>query len=248
MNLPYGGFNADFVVYRGTDALMEFFVKDLDRKPIASQGKSYRVSIVAYDTYELMATVPGRVEDAYRGLIQVNLKRTDTAGWPSGFYRYFVTIVNEDGTENPLYVDQNRSAVGYLEVRADHLPRPAPSYTVVSSDFIPTSATCGLSQAYPGSTNYSYFQRTVTIALYMSNFSGEIVVQGSLDDTPEQDSNNWFNLDMERVNQDSPEVLDFSNFTGIATYNNQGNYQWLRVSYCKDVSNTGTLDKTIIKV
>lgn len=248
MNLPYGGFNADFVVYRGTDALLEFFVKDLDRKPVASQGKTYRISIVAFDTYELIATVPGRVEDAHRGLIQANLKRMDTASWPSGFYRYFVTIVNEDGTENPLYVDQNRGAVGYIEIRTDHMPRPAPSYTVVAADYIPTSSTCGLSQAYPGSTNYSYFQRTVTIAFYLSNFSGELSVQGSLDDTPEQDSNNWFDLDLMPANGGSPSILDFSNYSGIATYNVDGNYQWVRVSFCKGISNTGTLDKTIIKV
>ena len=37
VNMPYGGFNADFVIYKGTDAVLEFFVRNLDRKPIPTK-------------------------------------------------------------------------------------------------------------------------------------------------------------------------------------------------------------------
>ena len=247
MNMPYGGFDADFKIYKGTDGILEFYIKNLDRKPIPSQGKEYRINIIAYETNELVYTGLAEVVDPYKGLVVLSLSPTDTISWQAGIYRYTVTIINEDGTENPLYVKKKKNAVGYLEFDDTNLPVPAPTRTILASDFIPVSGatTCQIAESFPGSSNYSFYNNLITIAFYLTNYDGTVKVQASLDLTPQQISANWFDLD---IVGDGTNEATFVATSGIEVYSVTGNYNWLRIQYCPDVANTGTLDQVLIKV
>ena len=71
MNSGYG--KADFVVYKGTDSYLEFYVKDIDRKPINLLGKSLSISIINFYTNELMLVRNLEIVNAQRGQCKVKL-------------------------------------------------------------------------------------------------------------------------------------------------------------------------------
>lgn len=250
--MPYNSFNSDFVLYKATDSNLEFLVKDLDRKPIASQGKAYKIAIIRFDTGELAVRLDGQVVDAYRGLVVFEISPELTATWDDGYYRYAVTMVNEDGREFPLFVDQDHSAVGFLELRSNNIPKPAPTITILPTDYIKLYVNDQLtptneffqSEAYPGPGNYSAYTRNVSIAIYATNFIGTARLEATLDENPDQIDANWFRVDLDGTDAD----LSYDNFSGIDVFSIQGNYTWFRVSYKPSLSNTGTFDKVLIKV
>ncbi len=251
-NMPYNSFSSDFVLYRATDTNLEFLVKDLDRKPIASQGKQYRIAIIRFDTNELVYRGYGQVVEPYRGLVVFEISPEVTAIWEDGFFRYSVTMVNEDGREFPLFVDQDHSAIGFLELRSNNIPKPAPIITVMPSDFIrlyvnnqqiPTTEYFQ-SQSVPGTGAYSDYKRNVSIAVYATNFIGTFRIEATLDEVPEQDDANWFRIDLDGTDSD----IVYDNFSGIDVYSIEGNYTWFRVIYKPTLSNTGSFDKVLIKI
>lgn len=251
-NMPYNSFNSDFVLYKATDSNLEFLVKDLDRKPIASQGKAYKIAIIRFDTSELAYRGDGHVVDPYRGLVVFEIAPEITADWDDGYYRYAVTMVNEDGREFPLFVDQDHSAVGFLELRSNNIPKPAPTITVLPEDYIklytsdqqnPTTEYYQ-SESYPGPGTYSAYKRNVSIAIYATNFIGTARIEATLDEDPDQSDANWFRVDLDGTDTD----LSYDNFSGIDVYSIQGNYTWFRVIYKPSLSNSGSFDKVLIKV
>lgn len=250
--MPYNSFNADFVLYKATDTNLEFLVKDLDRKPIASQGKKYKIAIIRFDTGELVHRAYGNVVDPYRGLVVFEVSPAITAIWDDGYYRYSVTMVNEDGREFPLFVDQDHSAVGYLELRSSNIPVPAPTIEILPEDYIKLYVSDQLtpttefyqSESYPGTGAYSGYKRNISVAVYATNFIGTFRLEATLDESPDQTDANWFRVDLDGTDTD----ISYDNFSGIDVYSIEGNYTWLRVNYKPALSNTGSFDKVLIKV
>jgi hypothetical protein len=82
------------------------------------------------------------------------------------------------------------------------------------------------------------------VALYGSNWTGRVIVQGTLDETV-TGSTLWGNLkpqDYETHN------LDLNGYTGIDPYNFYAGVRWLRIVKQDSLSNAGTLDKVLIRV
>lgn len=238
MNSGYG--KADFVVYKGTDSYLEFYVKDIDRKPINLLGKSLSISIINFYTNELMLVRNLEIVNAQRGQCKVKLNYTDTMAWERGNYKYSIQLIDEEGLITMLFVDQNTDARGWIDFRDDLLPKPSETIEII--EFTPISLSLSepawTTGALKGNSQAGYSDNISTISIQMNNFTGSVILQGSLDIQPSEDSNNWFDIGL------SPQPI-YSNYTGTDAFNFEGNYQWIRIYYTQT---SGSIEKILYKI
>lgn len=262
VNMPYGGFNSDFTVYKNTDSYLEFYVRNLDRKPIISHAKRYSITIIADDTGEHLLTRNMEIVDATKGYIRVRLFPSDIIDWPTITCRYIVNMINEDGTTTILCVDQGNTAIGYLTVADINLPSAKPVWDLVFHPMRPKDpgVLCQMSASWPGPINYDHNDPSLSLYMEMNFFSGTISVEGSNEDTPIERQSNWEIIDLSWNigTEDIPiienaDMMDLNNCSTdengiVVTIDATKTYKWYRVIYCPTAGNQGTINKAQLRI
>ncbi len=254
-NMPFR--DSDFKVYRGTFNPVEFIVRDNDRKPISLVGKSLTATIINFFTGAVFLQKDIFVIDAAKGRIKLLLTPPEIAEWENGFYKYSILINNEDGTNNLLFVDQDQNAAGFFEMIDGVLPGLIESVHIFTDDFMETNIapptldpTVFLSSAFPGDALLCEDDGLHTAVVYLTDFAGRFFIQGSLEDTPSPNEDDWFNIFLtfttphfEFGNTPTPD----DTFTGLEAFTFTGSLRWVRFKYIPDDDNTGTLDKILYR-
>lgn len=246
-NVNIGWGDADFVVYKGAYANLEFVVRDVDRKPQNLLGKDLCVSIIRNGTDELVLERELVVTDAYEGRAKLILAPHDMWYWEPDFYRYALRYIDTDAEDfTYLYNDFNQEVLGYIEIRDRAEARPpkpqeATSFQPSSLSDIETGSEW-FSGAFRGPAQYGSKSNLVTVAFYMENFTGEIRAEASLDPQPDQASTNWFSIDLVPGVNPTP----FEDRTGIEAFNIEGSYNWLRFVWRPENEDSGEVTKILL--
>ena len=153
-------------------------------------------------------------------------------------------LVNEDGTRNLLYTDQDQTARGYFELfDGPFLARPD-DVEILGSNFTPKTVQITpetikyFSSAYPGDANSGYVDGVHTAVLYTDEWLGEFTIQASLENEIPTDENDWFEVTTQTFT---------TPVSGLTTYTFTGNYMWVRFRYYNDINNTGSVEKVLYK-
>lgn len=179
-----------------------------------------------------------------KGRAYVTLTSSEMNDIEEGSYHYSVTQeVRSDiegtteysvSSNSVLYIDSQYGGVAIIEVAGDALGTASNSLVVNKFSYVNPAAV--------GSENPLYYLSSLidarpklstpntlhTLQFYFSNFTGEVTIQGSLDDQGAQ-SSNWSDL----------LVFTPTNANGAEYKNVTGRYSWLRVKY-KPSSRSGT--------
>lgn len=245
-NVNIGWGDADFVVYKGAYANLEFVVRDVDRKPVKLMGKDVCATIIRNGTEELVLEKELVVTDAHAGRAKLTLNPNEIIKWEPDFYRYSLKFINIDTEEYTyLYNDYNQEVVGYIEIRDGAEARPpkpqeANSFRPVFLDI--DDATEWFSGAFRGPAQYGQTENLTTVAIYMEDFTGYIRAEASLDLTADQAETNWFTIDF----IPGSSKVEFEGKTGIEAYNIEGSYNWLRFAWAPEVGEEETARVTRI--
>ena len=254
-NMPFR--DSDFKVYRGTFNPVEFIVRDNDRKPVNLVGKSLTATIINFFTGAVFLQKEIFVIDAAKGRIKLLLTPAEIAEWENGFYKYSILINNEDGTNNLLFVDRNQNAGGFFEMLDGVLPGLVESVHVAPDEFMETNIapptsdpTRFLSSAFPGDALFCEDDGLHTAVVYLTDFVGKFFIQGSLEDTPTPNEDDWFDI---HLTMTTP-YFEFGNtptpddtFTGLEAFTFTGSLRWVRFKYVPDDDNEGTVDKVLYR-
>ena len=165
---------------------------------------------------------------ALRGLGEVVFTPSDLEQCQSTFYQFVVKAVDPtDGTFVPTYANTYYGIAGTVEVRHDILPTLIPSQEVDASAFQQFyDADYGVQKyeyysgnlfAYP---QYKSNEALQTIAIYMTNYSGQVLIEGTLENTPST-----------FANYATIVTNNYSGFTGIDYVNFVGIFSYVRVRY-----------------
>ena len=118
-------------------------------------------------------------------------------------------MVNSAGTQYPIYVDDNYSASGVIEVHGDAYPGPVaavqPTIGAYNSGVAYTSVT------EVGNTCLGHN----TAAYYLTAFTGTITVQGYLEDSGSVADSDY--IDIESTTYTAKSGVVYNNFLGIFT-------------------------------
>jgi len=190
------------------------------------------------------------VTQSLRGLGELTFIESDTLDLDVSSYQYAVTYMDvSDGTFLPTYSSTYYNVAGILNISQDVYPVLQPSQEIAAFLMNYNNQTqlfewkSGNIYAYPEYNSNSALQ---TVAMYMTNFKGQVLIQGTLSNQPDN-YNKYFNITS----------LVYDGFDGIDYYNFNGIYSYIRIVYIPakdslgmdntDTAYSGTFDKVLYR-
>lgn len=185
-----------------------------------------------------------------RGLAQLTLNESDTLDLPNTRYHYSFKMLDTDGSFVPVYSDTYYGVTGTLHLLDDISPVLQPSQEITS--FLPSyNSDTNLwefkSRAIYANPEYNSNTALHTVAVYMTNYTGSLMIQGTL----QNDANdlNYY---------DTVVTQQYTGFTGVDYINFYGILSYINLMYIPalgptdlnnrdNVSYRGTLDKILYR-
>lgn len=182
-------------IYRGVDNKVDIHVKTSDQKSQDATGYYFVFNLISPETQELLLSKTCVERGITQGKIQAILTNTDLLEIEPGNYQYSIvkeSRSNVDSTEyivtekSPVYLDSQYGSVGTIEIHKDLYGEAQPSQVIKEfREDVPTDYTqpytyySGLIDARP---EYGDAASVHTFQFYMTDYNGEVVIQGSLSD------------------------------------------------------------------
>ncbi len=233
-------YNDTIKIHKGIDDKITFNVYDDARRLAALGGLTLSVNIIDANTGALVLRKDPIVRDEVKGTFDVIFSWGDTTNLDAGFYEYSVTVTDTNGDDSMLYTDLAQGATGTIELTDSILPSPAKSLEVTS--FVLNGLRYE-SNAVTAAPNRGYQSSLHTCAIYLTDYTGKVYAEGSHDLTS---PTNWFVIDLHTDNS----LVEYNNYatkTGIDPFNFNITTNWFRFVHVPDASNTGTIDKILIR-
>lgn len=169
---------------------------------------------------------------AKRGLGEVVFTESDLNACESVQYKFFVKKQDVDGSYIPAYANTYYGVAGTLEIKHDVYPTLLPSQEVTKfSMYYNPNQEAMWYEYYTGNLNArpEYKSNTTlhTVAAYMTNYKGKILIEGTLENDPVTFGNYAI------INQ-----YTYNGFTGIDYYNFNGIFSKVRVRYIPEKNPT----------
>ena len=239
INLPMN--NRPVKIYKSTDSLISFRIKDQDRKAMNLNGLDLTANLTKTQDKPSTISKPLLLTDEYNGAAELSLTEKDIRQLESGLYYLTVTVKDADDIVRPLYSDYNQRVSGTVEILDTELP------TLIDSTSLSTFSELGgtgnfYTSVVEGDARKHDKTGLHTFAVYATSFTGKLYAEGTLD-LIGNDSSDWFTLDLSLAN---PFAL-LTAFSGIDAFNFSGIIAWIRFYYEKDPANTGTIDKILYR-
>lgn len=191
------------------------------------------------------------VNRSTKGLGQVVIDEHDTRGIDLGSYKFAVTSLSADGNYSPTYSNTYYGTSGLIEVRQDAFPTLYPSIEVTDFQLVYNHEAfkyeylSGHLDATPALVDNVALK---TMAIYMTNYTGRILIQGTLDNSP-----GYFG------NYATIQDKSYTHFTGIDYLNFNGVFSYIQTKHIPAVDPItnnndhssdayhGTVDKILLR-
>jgi hypothetical protein len=181
-------------IYRGVNNRIDIQVKNAAQKPLDITNGVFVFVLVSRETQELLLRKVCDIRSFDNGRIFVELTETEVRDLEPGFYQYSIVQEEHDSlgdtyvvtSRKPLYFDSQYDSIGTIEVLGNVYGEPTPSQVIkefsenvpeVFTD--PNDFTSSIIDAHPET---SIGSSTHTFQFYLSDYSGQIKIQGSLSD------------------------------------------------------------------
>jgi hypothetical protein len=215
-------------LHRGVNNPIKFKIRNNNQKDVNVADSEFTLFVVDAVTNREILTRTLEIEDAARGVIGTTITENDLNSFDAVRYHYGIKMLDSDGTEYPIYVDDNYSAAGVMEVNSDAFPGPISAVEPTIGPFNDGVAYTSVITVTP-STNGNN-----TAAYYLSDFAGIITVQGHL-----EDSSTVFETDYIDIIS-----RDYDGVTGVAKVNFVGLFSGIRF---KIELTSGSVDRILYK-
>jgi hypothetical protein len=174
-------FQRSIKIYAGVDNLIQFQIKNADSKSVNVTGWTINFNLVSKTESSLLCRKQSKVINAQGGIITVMINERDLLNLRNGFYSYSLTATDQYGSEQVFYVDSNFGACGEIEL----LSGPYPEFRESINVTIPTNSNSTVYSSWVTSDQNSISQSAHhTIQFFFNNFSGNLIVQGTIDSLP----------------------------------------------------------------
>ena len=224
-------------VFKGLDNEFFFFIKNQDRKPIQLQNIDIIATLVNRQHGGVIVSRKCHITDYDLGSATLVINASDITNIDNGLYDLILSYKNNQGLNVPLYTDLNMRPNFSVEVSDAAGSIPLDSniltdfYTI--DDYSYSSVVYG--PAYWGKRN-----GMITLAVYVTGYTGKFYLQGSTSESPSSDD--WFDIELGVQNF----YYAFANTTGIEPFSFRSNIKFLRAKF--DANTQGTVDKVVLRV
>ncbi len=225
-NLMYYAKNVKLT--KGVDNPVKFRIKNQNQKNVNVSSNEFYLYITDAATNAEILNKTLILEDAANGLVSTVITEEDLLDFGAVRYHYGIKMVSSTGSEQPIYVDDNYSATGVVEIINTAYPNHSSSSELTVSSYndgIAYTSTLVVTAANNG---------IHTAAYYLTDFTGSITVQGHL-----EDSNTVFESDYIEI-----VTNEYTNQTGVVYTNFTGLFTGIRFKITKT---DGSVDKILHK-
>lgn len=229
------------VWFKGVDNLLDLTISGNDRRPVSLLRRELTITMWDRETGATIFRRRAIPTVAENGQARVTVFARDLMTLGPGIYSVGATMVNEDGLE--LALTWNRAQQGAFDVEVKDAVVPTTRSTNEVTSWTNVNGIL-VSSAFNGPNFYKKDTSLFTVGIYASNYSGTVIVQGTQDENV-TGSTLWANL---KPQDYSVATLDLAGFTGIDPYNYYAGVRWIRVIKSDSLSNSGTLDKVVVRV
>lgn len=218
----------DIRVFRGIENSIDFRVRDIDRKPVVlAVGTVLDLVVKSEDRERIVKRLS--VLDANRGVYRATIDDeelpTDT-----NLLNYFLVMTDANGHEHLLFTDRSRGPKGTFVIADGPNNGPSPTLEITGSDLLPQGA--ALRSAALESEGSLH-----TIVVENDFFTGTLVVEATLDESPAITDDRWF--EVERRNYVDQVDRDIINVTG--------NFSYVRFKVSPGIDNDGELIRILYR-
>ena len=217
-------YQRDLKVQKGIKNKVRIQFKNSDQKRIPiSQDDVFVFSLFDTTNQRLLIEKTLTVLDdgttfATRGLAELTLSESDTMDLDVSDYQFSVKKQDTDGTYLPAYSNTYYGVAGFMKVAQDVYPVLQPSQEVVAFERVFDDTIhkyrhrSGNIYAYP---EYNSNTALHTAAAYMTNFKGQLLLEGTLYNSPGS-FNRYVTIASQTYNGFSG--IDYFNFNGVFSY------------------------------
>lgn len=167
------------------------------------------------------------ISTATRGIALLTLSENDTRSLSSGYYKFGITLTDGDGSNLPTYANTYYSIDGTVQLTHDLYPTLKQSQSVTSFQRFANEQTALYEFLTDNLRAYPEITQTTTAALYFTNFTGTVLIQATLDNSPGI-FGNYVTL----------ETRTYSGFTGVDYANAVGSWSDVRIKWIPETDGT----------
>ena len=221
-------YNRDIKAYRGVANKLLIEVKNQDQKAINISDRTIKLNILNSETNTVYSTTTATIHNAAKGQALVTLDDNDLLDLPATYYNYTVAVTSGEGIDEIAYADDNYGVRGTLEVLDGHYP------TFTASTELTVDASTNVTSYVISDKSTNQGSKLHTAAFYLNGYTGDIKVEGTLDDTPNYTSANYFTIQTESYTASSN--VEYATWTG--------NYRAVRFT---QVKTSGSITKILYR-
>lgn len=243
-------YNYPTKVYKNNNNIIDFVVRDNDRKPVRLIDCLVQVIIQNLATGETVLEKKAKVTDEIKGRAQLTITASETENWLLGGYVYNVKITRPGGQQEFLYVDVANSVTGNFELLPAVGGELVPAQTILGSQFTPTSFDWDTRDDWQVSGALAAYNQvgantgSFTIAIYTTNWLGNFRIQASLQNLAPTEKS-WFWIPLV-ANQPVMQITNLS--APVQSIGFTLNVQWIRFMFKPEINNLGSFDKVVYKI
>lgn len=246
INMPV--YNVDFVIHKGIDNVIQFYVKNHDRVPVIIDEEVYtgfHFTMINQESQEKL-TRDLQVINTSKGRYSITLLEKDIVDLQEGKYTGSVYADKSDGTTEFLYTGEDWNPYFEVTVIDNRKDIFKPSITLDPTTFISSLERNPETGIYYNKLISSMVKSDVTpsqtFSITTEHFIGTIKVQGSLETLPTESDDDWFDIDVKVVNEDEVQETETYGVTA------ELNCLWVRVVIIQDSMYDNPCDKDYGKV
>lgn len=239
-------YQRDLKLQKGVKNKIQLQFKNSDQKLMNISSATFVASL--FDTtnnrnlvQKNITIVDDGVTTSTRGLATLSFSESDLQSLDNTYYKLGFVALDSDGSYVPAYANTYYGMGATCEVRNDLYPSLQPSQQVLKrafTYFFNADQSARWYEYYSGNlpANPQYKSNTAlhTVAVYMSNYIGRVLIEGTLENSPTTFANYAVISDK-----------SYNNFSGIDYTNFNGLFSKVRVRYIPAINpttneNTGT--------
>lgn len=219
-------YQRDLKLQKGLKNTVQLQFKNSDQKLVDIRSKQFvfvlfdaenQRNLIEKDVRILDTSTSTTSTSLLKGLGEVAFTESDLGACESVYYKAVIKASDEDGSYVPTYANTYYGVGATVEVRHDVYPVLVPSQEVVNfRTYYNADQNARRYEYYSGDLNadpeYSSNVALHTAAVYMTNYKGSVIIEGTLENTP-MDFGNYAVISTKTYNGFSG--IDYTNFNGI---------------------------------
>ena len=206
-------------VYKGIDNVLEFRLLNADQKPV--DITSYTPKLVAFDENNIMVlekdgTVLDDGSTITRGKFSITVTENELLNVKQQYLKYNVYMQETNGDKVLTYSHANFDNDATIYVNARTFPGPQATYSVTQFEQEAVGVESWYSETIDAQPGINGNEALHTAAVYTSTYTGEVIVQATLDNQITE-STNWADVATLTFTgtEDTPQPV---NFNGVFSF------------------------------